>query len=187
MRPLKRLNLPPDDAELRALPVGQEVLLNGEALTLRDATLARLDSLVSSGGRPPFDLDGQLVFHSGPTPPAAGRPCGAIGPTSSARMDHLLPLLFGLGVRATLGKGPRSEEATALHERYGAVYLAAVGGTAALYGGMVEAMETIAWEDLGPEAVYRVWLRDFPAVVAIDARGEDHLRAQYILYRSRDT
>ena len=184
---MKRLSLPPDDAELRALPAGQEVLLNGEALTLRDATLARLDSVVSSGGRPPFDLEGQLVFHSGPTPPAAGRPCGSIGPTSSARMDHLLPVLFGMGVRATLGKGPRSEEAAVLHERHGAVYLAAVGGVAALYGGMVEAVEKIAWEDLGPEAVYRVRLRDFPAIVAIDSRGEDHLRAQYIIYRGRDT
>lgn len=183
---MKRLSLPPDGEELRAMSAGQEVLLNGEALTLRDAALARLESLVSSGGRPPFELEGRLVFHAGPTPAGAGRPCGAIGPTTSARMDHFLPVLFRMGVRATLGKGPRSEEATALHERYGAVYFAAVGGVAALYGGMVEAMEKLAWEDLGPEAVFSLWLRDFPAVVAIDTRGEDHLRAQYILYRSRD-
>lgn len=168
---MKRLELPPEDGALRELEAGDEVTLFGSVLTMRDAALKRLEALVAAGERPPFEMDGQVVFHAGPTPPAAGRPAGAIGPTTSARMDPYLGLLFEAGVRATLGKGPRSEEARALHELYGAVYLSAVGGLGALYGGMVSAIETVAWEDLGPEAVHRVVLEGFPAFVEIDSRG----------------
>lgn len=179
---MRLLKLPLDPEELRALTAGEEVALSGDALTLRDAALARLKALLDEGGKPPFELEGRLVFHAGPSPAAAGRPCGSIGPTTSARMDCFLQMLFELGVRATLGKGPRSEESAALHVEYGAVYFAAVGGLGALYGGMVEEIETLAWEELGPEAVHRVRLKDFPAVVAMDARGKDHLAAQYLLY-----
>jgi tartrate/fumarate subfamily iron-sulfur-dependent hydro-lyase beta chain len=179
---LKVLNLPPDDKELRTLSSGEEVLLTGRALTMRDAAHGRLADLVNRGEEPPFSLAGQLVFYAGPSPAAAGRPVGAIGPTTSARMDRFLELTFTLGVRATLGKGPRAPQVRELHERYGAVYLAAVGGAAAVLGGLVEEIEPVAWEDLGPEAVYRVMLREFPAVVAIDVRGRDFLSEQYLHY-----
>jgi fumarate hydratase subunit beta len=180
---VKEIRLPPDEKDLRSLTAGEEVRLSGQVLTMRDAALKRLEAVVRKGGKPPFDLKGQVVFYAGPTPPAAGRPAGAIGPTTSARMDHLLELLIDAGAVATLGKGPRSADAVALHERHGLVYFAAVGGLAALYGGMVEAMEQVAWEDLGPEAVYRVTLNDFPAVVAIDASGRDHHSSQHASYR----
>lgn len=179
---MKVLNLPPDDKELRTLAAGEELLLVGRALTLRDAAHGRLADLVNGGEKPPFDLAGELVFYAGPSPAAAGRPVGAIGPTTSARMDRFLELTFELGVRVTLGKGPRAPQVKELHERYGAVYLAAVGGVAALLGGLVEDIEPVAWEDLGPEAVYRVILRDFPAVVAIDASGRDFLSERYLHY-----
>lgn len=179
---MKVLNLPPDDKELRTLAAGEELLLVGRALTLRDAAHGRLADLVNRGEKPPFDLAGELVFYAGPSPAAAGRPVGAIGPTTSARMDRFLELTFELGVRVTLGKGPRARQVKELHERYGAVYLAAVGGVAALLGGLVEDIEPVAWEDLGPEAVYRVILRDFPAVVAIDASGRDFLSERYLHY-----
>lgn len=176
---MKRLELPPDEKALRSFLAGDEVELFGDALTMRDAALERLATLLKAGEQPPFDLAGQLVFHAGPAPPAADRPTGAIGPTTSARMDRYLHMLFELGVRATLGKGPRSEEARLLHKDYGAVYLAAVGGVAALFATRVEGLEILAWEDLGPEAVHRVSLRGLPAVVAIDVTGADHLAAQY--------
>ncbi len=179
---MKVLNLPPDDKELRTLAAGEEVLLVGRALTLRDAAHGRLADLVNRGEKPPFGLAGELVFYAGPSPAVAGRPVGAIGPTTSARMDRFLELTFELGVRVTLGKGPRAPQVKELHERYGAVYLAAVGGVAALLGGLVEDIEPVAWEDLGPEAVYRVILRDFPAVVAIDASGRDFLSERYLHY-----
>lgn len=182
---MKELLLPPEATALRLLAAGEEVLLNGSVLTMRDAALGRLEALVLEGKEPPFELAGQVVFHAGPTPPAAGRPAGAVGPTTSARMDSFLDLLFGLGVSATLGKGPRSEEARALHEHAGSVYFAAVGGLGALYGGMVEAMEPVAWEDLGPEAVYRVTLKRFPAVVAIDSSGREYFSSLHESYRRR--
>ena len=182
---MKRLELPPDEEALRSLKPGEEVELFGDALTMRDAAHKRLAALLEAGEEPPFEVAGQLVFYAGPTPPAAGRPVGAIGTTTSSRMDSYLEMLFGLGVRATLGKGPRSEEARALHEKYGAVYLAAVGGVAALFGSRVQSAEVLAWDDLGPEAVRRLRLKGLPAVVAIDARGNDHLAAQYKAHGQR--
>ena len=182
---MKRLELPPEDAALRALVAGEEVELFGEALTMRDAALKRLAALLQAGEAPPFDVSGQLVFYAGPTPAAGDRAVGAIGPTTSARMDRYLEMLFDLGVRSTLGKGPRSPEARELHEKYQAVYLAAVGGVAALFGSRVTSVEVLAWEDLGPEAVRRVRLQGLPAVVAIDARGTDHLAAQYRAHGQR--
>jgi len=180
---LKDLILPPEAEALRSLAAGDEVLLTGDALTMRDAALGRLQGLVTEGLEPPFEMEGQLVFYSGPCPPAAGRPCGAIGPTTSARMDPFMGTLLERGVRATLGKGPRSEETRLLHQRFGAVYFVTVGGIAALLGGRVEKIEPVAWGDLGPEAVYRVRLSGFPAVVAIDSTGRDFLAEQHLLYR----
>lgn len=179
---MTKLSLPPDPKDLLSLSAGEELSLSGEALTMRDAALRRIRTLVDAGGELPFDVGGQLIFYAGPCPPGAGRPCAAIGPTTSGRMDHFLEMLFQLGVRATLGKGPRSEEARALHERYGTVYLAAVGGIGALLAGNVESLEPVAWEELGPEAVNRVKLKEFPAVVAIDSTGRDFMSEQYALY-----
>ncbi|MHB8895361.1 MAG: FumA C-terminus/TtdB family hydratase beta subunit [Candidatus Geothermincolia bacterium] len=183
----KRLDLPPENNALLELVAGDEVELYGPALTMRDAALKRLEALVLEGKTPPFDVAGQLVFHAGPAPAGAGRPTAAIGPTTSARMDRFLGLLFEQGCRVTLGKGPRTEEARELHERYGSVYLAAVGGLGALYGGMVEEIEPVAWEELGAEAVFRVVVKGLPAIVAIDAKGNDFLAAQYGVHRQRTT
>lgn len=176
------LELPMDPARAGELNAGDELLLCGGVLTMRDAALRRLEDLLRSGGEAPFGLEGQVVFHAGPTPPAAGRATGAVGPTTSARMDRYLEMLFGLGVTGTLGKGPRSEEAARLHEAFGTVYFAAVGGLGALYGGMVEEVQPVAWEDLGPEAVCRLTLSGFPALVAIDGRGRDYLEARRSRY-----
>jgi len=183
---MRKLKLPPDSERVRELAAGEELLLYGEVLTMRDAALGRLEALDSRGEAPPFTLAGHVVFHAGPTPAPEGSSRGVIGPTTSARMDRFLPLLFRMGVRATLGKGPRSSEAAAEHASSGAVYLAAVGGVAALYADMVEKIEVVAWEDLGPEAVHRVVLEGFPALVAIDASGEDYLRSQHNVFRCRD-
>lgn len=181
---MKQVRLPADRQALEALEAGDEVLLSGEALTMRDAALGRLAALVERGEQPPFALAGQLVFHAGPTPAAAGRPAGAIGPTTSARMDHFLPLMFESGAVATLGKGPRGAEAPAMHAKYRTVYFAAVGGLGALLAAHVTAIEPVAWEELGAEGVKRVTLEDFPATVAIDSRGRDFHAEQYQAFRS---
>ncbi|MBU4194893.1 MAG: FumA C-terminus/TtdB family hydratase beta subunit [Actinobacteria bacterium] len=180
---MKKLRLPPEPEVLQGLSAGDEVLLTGDALTLRDAALARMEALAAQGAGPPFELAGELVFYAAPPPAGAGRPCAAIGPTTSARMDRFLPLLLASGVVAVLGKGPRGEEARAKHQEHGVVYFTAVGGIAALLGSRVDGIETVAWEDLGPEAVRRVSLSDFPVVVAIDSAGRDYLAGQRALYR----
>jgi fumarate hydratase subunit beta len=179
----RRIQLPADDASLLELAAGERVELFGDALTMRDAALKRLEALLEAGQEPPFQLAGQLVFHAGPAPAGAGRATAAIGPTTSARMDRYLEMLFELGCHATLGKGPRSAEAASLHKKYGAVYFAAVGGLGALFGGLVEELEPVAWEELGAEAVHRVRMNGLPAIVAVDARGEDYLAGQYESHR----
>lgn len=180
---MKKLTLPLEPGSLEELVAGDEVLLTGEVLTLRDAALARLEAVAAAGDEPPFQLAGRMVFYAAPTPPGAGRPCAAIGPTTSMRLDGFLPLLTERGVAAVLGKGPRGEEARAEHGKHGAVYFVAVGGIAALLGSRVERIEVLAWEDLGPEAVHTVFLKDFPVVVAIDRTGKDYLASQRSRYR----
>lgn len=177
------LRLPPSRKELKNLEAGDEIALSGKALTMRDAALERLEALEKEGLDPPFDIEGQLVFHAGPTPPAAGRPCGSIGPTTSARMDRFVPMLGRMGAAAVLGKGPRGEEGVESHSSTGILYLVTVGGLGALLGGRVESMEPVEWEELGPEAVFEVVLRDFPAVVALDAGGRDLFAERQAVYR----
>lgn len=179
----RKLSLPLDKDAVKGLEAGEEVLLSGPALTMRDASLKRLEALLEDGKEPPVDIRGELIFHAGPTPPVGSRPCGAIGPTTTARMDRFLQQMLELGVVAVLGKGPRSPELAGLHNRHTAVYLAAVGGLGALYGEMIEGMELLAWEDLGPEGIYRVRLKEFPAVVAVDSKGEDIFVSLYTNYR----
>jgi len=182
---MKELELPIGDRDLSFLEACDRVSITGEALTMRDAALKRLEALVARGERPPFDLAGQLVFHAGPTPPHGGRACGAIGPTTSSRMDRFTGLLMDQGVRATLGKGPRAREACELHSSNGAVYLVAVGGAGAYLASFVSECEPIAWEDLGPEAVFRVRLDRFPALVAVDTRGKDCLLIRHNHYSAQ--
>ncbi|MDZ4166732.1 MAG: fumarate hydratase C-terminal domain-containing protein, partial [Coriobacteriia bacterium] len=111
--------------------------------------------------------------YAGPTPPAAGRPVGAVGPTTAKRMDEWTPRLLAAGIVATIGKGARGDSVRRACMTHGAVYLAAVGGAAALLGTHVVAAETVAYPDLGTEALVRMTLKDFPAWVAIDAQGHD--------------
>ncbi|MRR11463.1 TRZ/ATZ family protein, partial [bacterium] len=121
----------------------------------------------------PYDLTGQTLFYAGPTPPAAGRPAGAVGPTTAKRMDVWTPRLIEAGIVATIGKGARSPAVRDAIAAHGAVYFAAVGGAAALLATRVAAAGPVAYGDLGTEALVRLELHDFPAYVAIDATGRD--------------
>ena len=168
-----RISLPASREELSRLRVGDEVLLSGDVFTARDATHRRLVEKAREIGELPFGLDGQTLFYAGPTPPAAGRPVGSVGPTTAKRMDPWTMELLDLGIAATIGKGARSPEVTEAHRRHGAVYFAAVGGSAALLATRVTSVEPVAYEDLGTEALVRMTLDDFPAFVAIDTYGGD--------------
>ena len=172
-----RLTLPLDRGQLRELCAGQEVRLSGPIYTMRDAGHARALEVLEQTGRLPFGLKGQTLFYAGPTPAAAGRPLGSVGPTTSSRMDFATPALMDAGIAACLGKGKRSASVAEACVRNGAVYFACVGGIAALLATHVTASELVAWEDLGTEALRRLELEDFPAFVAIDTQGRDLYRA----------
>ncbi|MDR2196783.1 MAG: FumA C-terminus/TtdB family hydratase beta subunit [Coriobacteriales bacterium] len=168
-----RLDLPADHADLRHLLVGDEVRLYGTVYTMRDAGHQRAITHIDNHNALPFDLKGEALFYAGPTPPAAGRPHGAIGPTTASRMDFATRHMLLAGITVTIGKGSRSPYIARACRTYAAVYLAVVGGAAAYLANFVTKSELIAWPDLGTEAVRRLTLENFPAFVAIDTFGHD--------------
>ncbi|MEI6519932.1 MAG: Fe-S-containing hydro-lyase [bacterium] len=157
-----------------ALKAGQQVLITGTILTGRDAAHKRLIAALDAGDEFPVDLNGMIIFYVGPTPVQVGRPIGSAGPTTSGRMDAYAPrLIKEKGLRGMIGKGKRSAEVqTACQSDY-AVYFGAIGGLGALLGKCVESAEIVAYEDLGPEAIYKLVVKDFPAVVINDCHGGD--------------
>lgn len=171
------LTLPLDREQVGRLKAGQEVRLSGPVYTMRDAGHARALEALRADGRLPYDLEGQTLFYAGPTPAVAGRPLGSVGPTTASRMDFATPALMDAGVIACIGKGKRAADVIDACVRNGSAYFAAVGGIAALLATHVVASETIAWEDLGTEALRRLTLQDFPCFVAVDAQGTDLYRA----------
>ncbi len=173
----RALSLPLSRETLSSLRAGDEVLLTGCVYTMRDAGHARALAALDETGALPHGLDGQTLFYAGPTPAAAGRPLGSVGPTTASRMDFATPALMNAGIVACIGKGKRSFEVVEACKRTGSVYFATVGGIAALLATHVVSSETVAWEDLGTEALRKLELRDFPCFVAIDTDGSD-------LYRS---
>lgn len=167
------ITLPASREDLAGLRAGDHVLLSGPVFTARDATHARLVQELAETGTLPHGLVGQTLFYAGPTPPAAGRPAGAVGPTTAKRMDAWTPDLLAAGIVAVIGKGARSPAVRDAFAAHGAVYFAAVGGAAALLATRVTAAEPVAYADLGTEALVRLTLHEFPALVAIDATGRD--------------
>lgn len=168
-----RLTLPLDKAVLKSLHAGQACLLTGSLYTLRDAGHQRLLDEMGTSSVLPYGLEGQTIFYAGPTPEAAGRPFGAIGPTTASRMDFATPRLMECGIVATLGKGVRSEAVRQACIDCGGVYFVAVGGAAAYLAKCVTACETLAYEDLGTEALRKTTVKDFPVFVGIDTQGND--------------
>ncbi len=168
-----RLSAPLTDADVERLRVGDRVLISGTVYTARDAAHARLVELLKRGEPLPFDLEGQIIYFVGPTPPPPGRPIGSAGPTTAYRMDPYSPILIEHGLKAMIGKGRRSPEVREALQRHKAVYLGAVGGAGALLSQRIVSAEVVAYEDLGPEAVRRLVVKDFPAVVVNDAHGGD--------------
>jgi len=168
-----RVDLPASRDALSALRAGDEVRLYGPVYTSRDAGHARLLGALAADGCLPHELEGETLFYAGPTPPAAGRPVGAVGPTTAKRMDAATPALLRAGIAATIGKGSRSEEVREAFAETGSVYFAAVGGAAALLALHVTSVEPVAWEDLGTEALVRMTLDGFPAFVGVDTLGND--------------
>lgn len=169
-----RLSLPLDRVRLAELHAGDACLLTGPLYTLRDAGHVRLMAeLEAADGTLPYGLDGQAIFYAGPTPAAAGRPFGAVGPTTASRMDFAAPALHRAGVVATVGKGRRSAEVRDACCATGSVYFVACGGAAAYLAKCVASSETVAYDDLGTEALRRIEVVDFPVFVGVDVQGRD--------------
>lgn len=168
-----RLRAPLTDGDVEKLNIGDRVLIDGTIYTGRDAAHKRLYDLLMNGKDLPFDIKGQIIYYVGPSPPRAGQVFGSAGPTTSYRMDAYSPLLIENGLKAMIGKGMRSEPVKEAMKRYKAVYFAATGGAGALLAKRIKKAEVIAYEELGPEAVYRLEVEDLPVIVINDIRGND--------------
>ncbi|MDD4170498.1 MAG: Fe-S-containing hydro-lyase [Desulfotomaculaceae bacterium] len=168
-----RLTTPLTDAVAEQLQIGQQVLINGIIYTGRDAAHQRLIELIEQDQELPFELEGQVIYYVGPSPARPGRVIGSAGPTTSGRMDRYAPKLYALGIKATIGKGRRDAAVIRAIKQYKGIYLAVVGGAAALIARSIKEAGIIAFPDLGPEAIYRLVVEDFPAIVINDATGGD--------------
>lgn len=169
----RHITVPFDRETAKSLHAGDCVLLTGTIYTARDAAHKRMDEALDRGESLPFDLKGSVIYYMGPSPARPGRPIGSAGPTTASRMDRYTPRLLDLGLGAMIGKGKRTE---AVHEaviRNSAVYFAATGGAGALLSKCIKEAEVIAYEGLGPEAVRKLRIEDFPVVVVMDPEGNN--------------
>jgi len=167
------LKTPLTDEDVERLRTGDRVLINGVIYTARDAAHKRMIDLLDSGRELPFDIRGQVIYYAGPAPAKPGSVIGSCGPTTSYRMDVYTPKLIERGLKGMIGKGTRSREVKESMMVHKAVYFAAIGGLGALLAKTIKEAEVVAYPDLGPEAIRRLVVEDFPAIVALDIRGED--------------
>lgn len=177
-----RLTAPFQKEELAKLRAGDRVLVSGIIYTARDAAHGRFCAALDRGEELPVDLRGQTIFYAGPRPPRR-QSCGAIGPTTSVRMDAYTPQMLHYGVNAMIGKGGRGEEVKRAIRETGAVYFAAIGGCAAYMAACVQKLDVVAYDDLGTESVKRLEVRDLPLSVAVDSRGVDAYEQGMQAYR----
>ncbi len=173
--PIKLIPPLTDDVIVK-LKAGDRVIITGVIYTARDMAHKYMVDGYRKGEQPPFDLKGQILYYTGPTPAPPGRPIGSAGPTTSYRMDKYAPALLELGLKGMIGKGPRSEEVKEAIKKYRAVYFAAIGGAGALISKAIKKADVIAYAELGTEAVMRLEVEDFPAIVANDVHGGDLYR-----------
>ncbi|MBM3705857.1 MAG: TRZ/ATZ family protein [Actinobacteria bacterium] len=159
--------------KIAGLKAGGMIKLSGTILGARDAAHKRLIKALKNGKKLPVGLKDQIIFYLGPSPAPPGKKSGSIGPTTSARMDDLTEPLLKAGVRATIGKGSRGPGHKSMLARYRAVYFIAPGGVSAYLAGKVKSIEPVAYRDLGPEAIFKLEVEDFPLFVAYDTRGGD--------------
>ncbi|WP_165175542.1 Fe-S-containing hydro-lyase [Desulfovibrio sp. ZJ369] len=178
-----RISAPFDDATARALKAGDHVLISGTILAARDAAHKRMVEALDRGEELPVDLRGAVVYYVGPSPAKPGQAIGAAGPTTAGRMDAYTPRLLDQGLKGMIGKGYRTPEVVDAMKKHGVPYLAAVGGAGALISGCIKKYTVLAYADLGPEAVAAMEVEDFPAIVAIDAEGNDYYEQGQAPYR----
>ncbi|MDO4294406.1 MAG: Fe-S-containing hydro-lyase [Eubacteriales bacterium] len=169
----KHISVPMTKSEAAGLRSGDYVYLTGTIYTARDAAHKRMQEALEAGQPLPLQLKGNLIYYMGPSPAREGRPIGSAGPTTASRMDKYTPALLDLGLVGMIGKGRRSPAVKEAVIRNGAVYFAAVGGAGALLSKSIQAAEVVAYGDLGTEAIRKLTVKDFPAIVCMDSTGAD--------------
>jgi len=157
--------------EIKNLMVGDELKFSGIIYTARDQAHKRLVEAIKKGKRLPVDLRGQIIYYCGPTKTPKGKNIGSCGPTTSSRMDEFTPALLKSGLRGMIGKGRRSKDVIAAIKKYKGIYFLTYAGCGALLAKYVRSAKPVAYKDLGPEAIYQLKVKDFPLIVAVDARG----------------
>jgi fumarate hydratase subunit beta len=180
----KRLALPLSDRDIKSLKCGDSVLLTGVMLTARDASHKRIVEALAGKAGLPFELERQTIYYTGPSPARPGRIVGSAGPTTSSRMDKYTPVLLEKGVKCMIGKGKRSAEVRQVMLKHRAVYLAAIGGAGVLLSRTIKRIAPVAYPELGAEAVFRLEVEDFPAVVINDIYGGDLYDTGRATYRT---
>ena len=170
---MKRIELPLSDEVLQELKAGDEVLLSGVVYTARDAAHKRMVEALGRGEGLPFEVRGQTIYYMGPSPARPGQPIGSAGPTTSGRMDVYAPRLMEAGLKGMIGKGSRAQAVKDAMKEHKAIYFAALGGAGALIARAIKKAEVIAYDDLGAEAIRKLEVADFPAIVVNDVHGGD--------------
>ncbi|MCK4326093.1 Fe-S-containing hydro-lyase [bacterium] len=171
----RKIQSPLSAEEAKKFKAGDKVLISGTLFTARDEAHQRLVRAIERGAELPIPIKNQIIYYAGPTPAPPGRVIGSCGPTTSARMDSFTPQLLRKGLRGMIGKGHRSSQVIKAIKDFRAVYFIAIGGAGALLSKCVQEAEVVAYRDLGPEAIYRLTVVDFPAWVAIDSQGRNIL------------
>lgn len=179
----KKITAPIDDKTARELKSGDYVYITGTIYTARDAAHKRMYEALEKGEKLPFDVKDNVIYYMGPSPAREGRPIGSAGPTTATRMDKYAPALLDLGLKGMIGKGKRRQNVKDSMIKNGAVYFAAVGGAGAILSKCIRKSEVIAYDDLGTEAIRKLYVEDFPAIVVIDSEGNDLYETSVLEYK----
>jgi fumarate hydratase subunit beta len=183
---IKKITTPLAEDQIKDLKAGDQVSITGVIYTARDAAHNFLVETLKAGQSLPVDFKDQIVYYAGPTPAKPGKVIGSCGPTTSSRMDAYTPAMLEQGLRGMIGKGPRCKEVIESMKKNGAVYFAAIGGAAALIADSIKSVEIVAYPELGPEAIRRMEVVDYPCIVAIDAEGNNLYESGVKQYRVND-
>ena len=187
MEKIKKIKAPLTDEVVQNLKAGDSVSITGYIYTGRDAAHKRLVELLRRGQELPIDIKGQIIYYVGPAPTPPGYKCGSAGPTTSYRMDPYTPALLDLGLKGMIGKGFRSKEVIESMKKNSAVYFAAIGGVAAVIAKSIKSSEVVTYKDLGSEAIHKFYVEDFPAIVCIDAKGNNLYETEPSKYAKQKT
>ena len=173
----KHITAPLNDSIVSELKSGDYVYITGTVYTARDAAHKRMYEAINNKEELPFDVSNNIIYYLGPSPAREGRPIGSAGPTTSSRMDKYTPALLDLGLKGMIGKGRRSKEVKDAMIKNKAVYFAAIGGAGAILSKCIKESEVIAYDDLGTEAVRKLYVENLPVIVVIDSEGNDQYEA----------